>query len=242
VHPPIIVNGVPEGPNGHPLAAHDEPGFAVVGGGGADLDAMLSGHPGTWVQDPASAAAVGATGELSPELIVEVCAGRGTKTRQLARIHPRARIVASDTSPHRLDALRALFGGHDRVLVAEPDRLAEFAGRADLVVVDPPCSNTAVLARRVEAKYRFGPESLRTLAQLQRRITAEALRLRAGTGHLLYSTCSLEPEENQQQIKWMQRRHRLRPRRQVVGLPRGVPGDPPVRYRDGSFFGLMGAP
>ncbi|MHC4964069.1 MAG: transcription antitermination factor NusB [Planctomycetota bacterium] len=238
VHPPIIVTGAPGEPRSG-LAGHDEPGFAVFGGGRADLDALLVRHPGARVQDPGSAAAVIATGDLEPDLIIEVCAGRGTKTCQLAQIHPQARIVASDTSPHRLAALRTLFDGHDRVLVVEPDGLLEFAGKADLVVVDPPCSNTAVLARRVEAKYRFGPRGLRQLQELQRQITADALRLLAAAGHLLYSTCSLEPQENDQQIEWVQRWHRLRPKRQVCQQPQGVPGDPPSRYRDGCFFGLL---
>jgi 16S rRNA (cytosine967-C5)-methyltransferase len=238
IHPPIILTGVPAGP-GSGLVGHDEPGFAILEGGQADLVALLGRHPRARVQDPASAAAVRATAELAPDLIIEVCAGRGTKTRQLAEVHPKARIVASDNSPSRLAALRELFGGQDHVLVVEPGGLLEYAGRADLVVVDPPCTNTAVLARRVEAKYRFDPQSLRQLEDLQRQITADALRLLAGSGHLLYSTCSLEPEENEQQIEWVQRWHRLRPQCRVGRPPQGVPGDPPSRYRDGCFFGLL---
>jgi 16S rRNA (cytosine967-C5)-methyltransferase len=238
VHPPIIVTGAPAGP-GTGLDDHDEPGFAVFDGGTADLETVLARHPGARVQDPASAAAVAATAELAPDLIVEVCAGRGTKTRQLAQVHPRARIVASDASPHRLAGLREAFGGDDRVLVVEPDGLLEYAGRADLVVVDPPCSNTAVLARRVEAKYRFGPTTLRQLEELQRQITADALRLLTGSGTLLYSTCSLEPEENERQVEWVQRWHGLQPDRPIRRPPQGQPGDPPGRYRDGCFFGLL---
>ncbi|MHC4099720.1 MAG: transcription antitermination factor NusB [Planctomycetota bacterium] len=238
VHPPIIVAGAPGQPDPG-LGDHEEPGFAVLDGGPADLEALLARLPEARVQDPASAAAVIATGELEPELIVEVCAGRGTKTRQLAEVHPRARIVASDASPHRLAALRELFGGHDRVLVVDPEGLLELAGRADLLVVDPPCSNTAVLGRRVEAKYRFGPRTLRQLEELQRQIAADAVRLLAASGHILYSTCSLEPEENERQIEWLQRWHRLHPDCQVSRPPQGEPGDPPSCYRDGCFFGLL---
>ncbi|MHC4218531.1 MAG: transcription antitermination factor NusB [Planctomycetota bacterium] len=238
VHPPIIINGAPE-ELGEGLTAHDEPGFAVLGGGPAELETLLARHPRARVQDPASATAVSATAELVPDLIVEVCAGQGTKTRQLAEIHPQARIVASDTSPVRLDTLREVFRGHDRVLVVGTEGLLDYAGQADLVVVDPPCTNTAVLARRVEAKYRFGPRSLQQLVDLQRQIIADALRLLGGAGHLLYSTCSLEPEENEQQIEWVQRWHRLDTRRRGGLPPRGIPGDPPSRYRDGCFFGLL---
>lgn len=237
VHPPIIVTGVPAGP-GSGLDDHDEPGFAVLDGPTA-VETFLARHPGARVQDPASAAAVAATHEMAPDLIVDVCAGRGTKTRQLAEVHPQARIVASDANPHRLAALRELFDGHDHVRVVEPEGLLELAGRADLVVVDPPCTNTAVLGRRVEAKYRFGPGTLRQLEELQRQITADALRLLAGSGILLYSTCSLEPQENERQIEWVQRWHGLYPDRQVIRPPRGQPGEPPSRYRGGCFFGLL---
>jgi 16S rRNA (cytosine967-C5)-methyltransferase len=238
VHPPIIVAGL-AGEPGSGLTPHEEHGFAVLEGGRADLDPLLAEHPDARVQDPGSAAAVAATATLVPELIAEVCAGRGTKTKQMAQMHPQARIVASDVSTHRLADLRELFRGHDRVLVADPKGLIEFAGRADLVVVDPPCSNTAVLARRAEAKYRVGPQSLGRLVDLQRQILADALRALAEGGHLLYSTCSLEPEENEQQIDWVRQWHRLDRLEQTIRPPLGAPGDPPSRYRDGCFFALL---
>jgi 16S rRNA (cytosine967-C5)-methyltransferase len=238
IHPPNIVAGLPAG-HLPALTPHSQGGFAVLDGGRTEVEALLAEVPAARIQDPGAAAAVGATADLVPDLIVEVCAGKGTKTRQLAQLHPQARIVASDANPHRLATLREVFRGHDRVLPMEPEGLLEFAGRADLVVADPPCTNTAVLARRVEAKYRFGPGSLEKLVGLQRQIIADALRLLAGSGHLLYSTCSLEPEENERQARWVQRWHRLRLRRLDCRLPQGTPGDPPSRYADGCSFGLL---
>ena len=237
VQPPIIVtgtNGPP--PSGEP---HDQEGFAVFGGDRAALEALLAERSGARVQDPAAAAPVTATAGLIPQLIVEVCAGRGTKTRQLAAVHPQARIMASDTSPAKLDTLREAFAGHEQVSVVEREQLLEFAGKADLVVVDAPCSNTGVLARRVEAKYRFGPRNLERLVALQRQILADALRLPAVSGHVLYCTCSLEPEENEQQADWIEQWHPMRSRRRERTLPRGLPGEPPGRYTDGSFFALL---
>jgi 16S rRNA (cytosine967-C5)-methyltransferase len=235
VHPPILVTGadVPAG-----CAPHEEPGFAVFPGGRSELEEMLDRCPGTWAQDPASARAVLATADLDPRLIVEVCAGKGTQTRQLAALHPQATIVASDTNHDRLETLRRSIR-NDRVRVAESHELIEFAGRADLVVVDAPCSNTAVLARRVEARYRFGPESLRQLSDMQRQILADALRLPSPAGYLLYSTCSLEQEENQGQREWLSRWHGLRLIREGQCLPRGRPGDPPARYRDGAYHAIL---
>jgi 16S rRNA (cytosine967-C5)-methyltransferase len=238
VHPPVIIAGLAGGPSPG-LTPHDEPGFAVLDGGRAALEPLLALHPEARVQDPGSAAAVSATAGLVPELIVEVCAGRGTKTRQLAGVHPQAQIVAGDASPHRRADLRRQFRGADRVLVADPEALVEYAGRADLVVVDPPCSNTAVLARRPEAKYRVTPQSLARLLELQRQIIADALGAVAERGHLLYSTCSLEPDENERQIDWIRRWHPLDRLEQITRLPCGAPGDPPNRYRDGCFFALL---
>jgi len=64
------------------------------------------------------------------------------------------------------------------------------------VLVDAPCSNTGVLAQRPEARWRYGPAAVRSLAELQGRLLrAGAERLKRG-GRLVYSTCSLEPEEN----------------------------------------------
>lgn len=235
VHPPIVVTGA-DAPGCTP---HEEPGYFVFPGDRSELEALLARCPVLWAQDPASAQAVSATADLSPRLIVEVCAGKGTQTRQLAALHPEAEIVASDASLARLQTLRQVFGNHQRVRVAEPRELIEFAGKADLVVVDAPCTNTAVLARRVEARYRFGPESLEQLAGLQRQILADTLRLPAAAGCLLYSTCSLEPQENEGQRDWLARWHGLRLLREGHCLPRGWPGDPPGRYRDGAYHALL---
>ncbi len=252
VHPPIIVTGIAEvagggdgagtglpAPFASSLRAHAEPEFAVFDGERAQLDALLRALPGARVQDPASAAAVEATAALRPGVVIDVCAGRGTKTLQLARLHPEARIIASDASPQRSAALRQLFEQDGRVEVVEPRELTAWAGRADLVLVDPPCSNTGVLARRVEARYRFGPASLGALVSVQRQILADALRLPAGGGHLLYSTCSLEAEENESQVQWLIHWHRLRLRRETMRWPRGAPGDPAAGYSDGSYFALL---
>jgi hypothetical protein len=179
VHPPIIVNGAPAEP-GSGLADHEEPGFAVLDGPTADLEAVL--------------AAVAATDELAPDLIVEVCAGRGTKTRQLAQVHPQARIVASDASPHRLAGLRELFGGHDRVLVVEPVRPhdAAAAGGAPAAdhrrrhpaadgVGDPPLQHVQPGAPGERAADRMGWSPRRTSGRSNGRSGGTACTRTAGS-------------------------------------------------------------
>ncbi len=241
VHPPIILTGDLSKDPPH-CAPHDETGFAVFDGDRAELVPLLAAHAALRVQDPASAAAVAATASLIPNLIVELCAGKGTQTRQLVEVHPQAIIIATDGNPRKRAVLREVFDGHDRVRIVEPKQLVEHAGQADLVVVDAPCSNTGVLARRVEARYRCTPETLKTLVDLQRQILVEAIRTRAADGQILYCTCSVEPEENQQQVQWLAKWHRAEARREVSLQPAGEPGNPPAGYRDGGYFAILRLP
>ncbi|MGD9689861.1 MAG: transcription antitermination factor NusB [Phycisphaerales bacterium] len=229
------------------IEPHECPGFAVFRGTHAELLAILQTRDDVWVQDPASAGAIASIADLRPRFIIDFCAGLGTKTRQLAHTFPDARIVASDTDERRLEALRALAGTRaDRLRVVRPERLIDFAGQADLVVLDVPCSNTGVLARRPEAKYRFNRTSIAELTGIQRQIIADALRLlspgqgRSPPGIILYSTCSLEPVENQAHIAWAREWHRLEPSRERLEFPAGGPGLPDSTYTDGAYSVVLG--
>ena len=242
IRPPIIVSGADPLP-GPPLCEpHDEPGFAVFTGDRAALVPLLAEYPTLRVQDPGSAAAVTATAEQVPNLIVELCAGKGTQTRQLTAIHPQALIIASDANPQKLAVLRDDFAGHDRVRVVEPAGLIDHAGQADLVIVDVPCSNTGVLARRVEARYRCTDEILTELWDLQRQILVDAVRLTTPQGRILYCTCSIEPQENTEQVRRLVKWHKARVQYQRHLLPAGRPGDPVSGYRDGGYFAILQLP
>ena len=103
-----------------------------------ELEALLEAHPPARVQDPAAAAAVNATADLRPKLIVDACAGKGTKARQLHETHPHARIIASDKNADRLAVLRAVADRTDRLEVIEPGRMRDLVGRVDMLVLDVP--------------------------------------------------------------------------------------------------------
>ena len=136
--------------------------------------------------------------------------------------------------------MKKVFAGHDRVEVRPLDRLREdLANRADLLVLDVPCSNTGVLARRVEAKYRFSDEGISGLVDLQRQIIADSIPLLAESGQLLYATCSLEERENKQQAEWIARWHRMHVTRSRLRLPQGKPSDRPQAYSDGGYFACL---
>jgi len=243
MHPPVTVSATNDEIASNPLlVAHTRAGFAVFGGTHDELARWL-GEPGRGaarrVQDPASAEAATLTAGSSPRLIIDVCAGLGTKTHQLAALHPQARLIASDADESRLAVLRRRFAGSERVLVAERSSLSRWNGAGDLVVLDVPCSNTGVLARRPEARYRFDDSRLQSLIDLQRQIVADSLLLRAPGGRILYSTCSLEPEENEKMVEWMERWHPLRRRSMRSSMPAGRPGDDPATYADGAFAALL---
>lgn len=230
------------------LAPHAVPGHHVFTGNRPELLKMLHARRDIWVQDPASSAVLQTlTGMPSRDiLIIDACAGQGTKTRQLAAMFPRAKIVATDVDRRRFEALQSAFEEHETVTVVAPSRLrTDYLRSADLVLLDVPCSNTGVLARRPEAKYRFSDGTLSSLVDTQRQIIADTIPLLrdgsdgSATGRILYSTCSLEPAENDQQGAWVERWHKLTPARRTEHAPAGGPGEPATDYTDGSFALLL---
>lgn len=187
----------------HPLSfVFESDGTCNVWRSGYDeLVEYLAVDPCRRVQDPASARPVASTAGLPIATALDFCAGRGTKTRQLATLHPSATIWATDVDASRRADLKKGVSAFDGVRICEPTALPDEP--VDLLLLDVPCSNTGVLARRPEARYRFSDSALAELVDLQRQIVTELLsRVREG-GWLLYSTCSLEPEENRLQREWI---------------------------------------
>lgn len=236
--PPVILHGAGQHDD---LAPHVSPGFQVLRPNG-NLSGVLTQHPGAIVQDPTAAAACAATSAMAPQRIVDVCAGRGTKTRQLAALHPSARVIASDVSPGRMLSLHDLAETHERIESCPAKELIALAGTVDLLVLDVPCSNSGVLARRVEARHRQDPSTRQRLVDLQRQIAADSLALLAPGGTLLWATCSIHPEENERQIEWLMEWHDLELALMHRELGQGGPGDPASQWRDGGFFALLRKP
>ncbi len=194
-----------------------------------ELVAFLDQDPRRRVQDPTAGLPAQATADLRPQIIIDYCAGLGTKTRQLAQAHPQAQVWATDTDAARLAELGRIFANHPQVKVARIDALPP----ADLVLLDVPCTNTGVLSRRPEARYRFTGDDLARVARLQQSIFNAARPLLKPAGHLLYATCSLEPEEN----------HHQSARFATAGLTLikerfTPPAEPAADYHDGGYFVL----
>ena len=137
----------------------------------------------------------------------DCCAAPGGKTLVLASRLPTAEILATDISPKRLARMETRLRSHsqaERVCcqildAASPE--AAHTGLFDLILCDAPCSGTGTLARNPEIRHHLRPEDLSRQALRQRKILGNALQRLAPGARLVYSTCSLEPEENERVLE-----------------------------------------
>ncbi|MFP4055605.1 MAG: transcription antitermination factor NusB [Candidatus Brocadiia bacterium] len=199
----LVAEVVAEGRWARPLGADH---VALRRGGDlAELVPLREGR--CTVQGVAASAAAPLVAPKPGELVLEVCCAPGSKACQLDELADgRATVVGVDISPRRLARAREnarRLGAEALWLVAGDGCSCErlFAADFDAVLVDAPCSNTGVLARRVESRWRLDEARIRQFAQLQARLLASAAQVVRPGGRLVYSTCSLEPEENEQQIE-----------------------------------------
>lgn len=166
-----------------------------------------------FIQDESSMLVAHLLNPRSNEIIIDLCAAPGGKSTHMAELaNDQCRIISVDDHPHKINLIRenALRLNLKSIEPVLGDARNIFAGdnlAVDGVLVDAPCSGTGVLRRRVDARYRRHLEDIYDLAVLQREILAQAARLVKPGGRLVYSTCTLEPEENQEQIKWFIERY-----------------------------------
>src|ERR1700678_1387354 len=158
---------------------------------------VISGEvtAGVRIQDEGSQLIAELTGRGKE--ILDCCAAPGGKTAILAERNPGASITACDISPARLKAMQKNFPGldiHFRVLDATQ---LPFEKQFDLVLCDAPCSGTGTLARNPEIRHRLTVEDLARHHDRQVSLLRSAMRALREGGRLIYSTCSLEAEENE---------------------------------------------
>lgn len=196
------------------------PGRAVVIPHGSHIDSLPGFAEGLWtVQDPATLQAVRLLGAQPGMRVWDACAAPGGKSVQIAAaMGGKGLLVATDCWRDRLDPLRENFSrfridqAFARVFVADAKRASGRdlggLGPFDRILVDAPCSNTGVQRRRADARWRFSPERLSSLASTQLAILENAaLRHLAPGGRIVYSTCSIEREENEGVAEEFLRRH-----------------------------------
>ena len=189
------------------------------------------------VQDESAMAAAPLLDPQPGDSVLDLCAAPGGKTTHLAeRMQNRGRIVAVDVSPDRLQRVPqnvARLG----VSIVETRTIHEDgsdipAGPFDAVLLDVPCSNTGVLGRRPEARWRLEPKDIHELSVIQRRLLDAACRRVKPGGRIVYSTCSIEDEENGDLVRDALQRH---PAFKLVKEVRHFPGQPV----DGGYMALI---
>jgi 16S rRNA (cytosine967-C5)-methyltransferase len=152
------------------------------------------------VQDPAQALLARFV-DVEPEaLVYDVCAAPGGKTIALGR--RAAAVIAGEVSPSRAKRLveNVSRAGSGREWVVVADGRYPPIRQADIVLIDAPCLGTGAFARHPDARWRVTPGALASVVKLQSELLAQAAAVVPRGGLLVYSTCSLEPEENRGQV------------------------------------------
>ena len=155
-----------------------------------------------YLQDEASQLVAHLLGAQPNERVLDVCAAPGSKTTHIDALAPLAFIVAGDLHEHRLRTLDSLAKQQEvsgiQPVVYDAIQPLPFSGESfDRVLVDAPCSGTGTLRRNPEIRWRLTLVDISELSQKQIRILANASAVVRPGGRLLYSTCSVEPEENE---------------------------------------------
>lgn len=182
----------------HPLAIHTPrlPFSWIVGGL-------------CYVQDPSTLAACDLLQPVEGNRVLDACAAPGGKTTYLAQIMDnKGHIVACDFEQERLKTLKQNIG---RLSVRNTEvhrvnwmQKQPFPEESfDCILLDAPCSNTGVMRRRIDVRWRLRPEDFPKMQQRQRELIEKLMPLLKPGGTFVYSTCSLEPEENESVVEWM---------------------------------------
>jgi 16S rRNA (cytosine967-C5)-methyltransferase len=177
-----------------------------------------------YVQDPSTLLAVRQLDPQPGETILDLCAAPGGKTSLIAqRMGNRGRITARDNQPERLKLMEENFR---RLGVACVDT-STAPGLFDRILIDAPCSNTGVMRRRVDLRWRIQPQEIERLSKAQTALLSQAASELKPGGTLVYSTCSLETQENEEVVRKFLENHagfKLENERQLLPFIEKVDG------------------
>ena len=207
-----------------------------------------------YLQDPSTLLAPVMLGAQPGETILDLCAAPGGKTTFIAQLmNNNGKIIASDSDPNRLKLVKdncarlgvtcvefcSSRGNEAQTVLTHPaSRITHHASQSlltsaatneknDRILVDAPCSNTGVMRRRVDLRWRIQPAEIERLCATQLDLLNQAATKLKPGGVVVYSTCSLEPEENSEVVKQFlaaQPDFKLETERQLLPFADGVDG------------------
>ena len=215
-------------------------GFQTIRVVGPRSVAQLPGFAEGWftVQDISASLAVRLLEPQPGSTILDLCAAPGTKTTQLAEAtQDTALIHATDKDAGRLDKVAQNIErlGLHSVAVVPYERVGQGPPTFDAVLLDAPCSNTGVLARRIEVRYRIDPTAVTELAATQRALLGKAVTFVKPGGKICYSTCSILTVENTDLIRqFVAADNRVELIREELILPSAEDFD-----RDGAYVAIL---
>lgn len=193
-----------------------------------ELEAFANG----WLQVQDESSMI--VGEIAPvsedSIVIDVCAAPGGKSLHLAdKMGGEGLIHACDIAEAKLSLIRQnlIRTGIHNVKLKKQNALKlreEWEGKADVVIADLPCSGLGVIGHKADIKYKTKPGDIEALAQQQRRILQTAVRYLKPGGILLYSTCTIAREENEEQVAWIQQNLPLRSYSIEDKLPEALKG------------------
>lgn len=178
------------------------------------------------VQDQSSCLAVRAAGIQNGDLVVDVCAAPGGKTMYAASLAGQTgRVISRDLTENKTELIEENVDrlGLTNVTVEAWDARdldENLVGKADVVIADLPCSGLGIMGRKNDIKYNVTGDSIDELAQLQRDILDTVSRYVKTGGTLVYSTCTIDSMENQNNVKWFVENHDF----ETVSIDEIVPG------------------
>jgi len=159
------------------------------------------------IQDEASQLVAEIVTPEAGQRVLDLCSAPGMKAGLLAQLIESGTLVVCDQSAPRFDTLRRLLPSQMPAGIKlspvriDASRELPFGSVFDRILLDAPCSGTGTLARNPEIKWRLEPENLARFAERQKKMLRNALAALAPAGRPVYSTCSLEPEENEQVVE-----------------------------------------
>jgi 16S rRNA (cytosine967-C5)-methyltransferase len=190
------------------------------------IPSFQQGH--FYIQDPGTLLAVRELAPQTGQAVLDLCAAPGGKLTYIAQLmRNEGRLMAHDVGPERLELTKSNCTRLGVTCVQTISSLTESSPPFDRILIDAPCSNTGVMRRRVELRWRIRAEELERLRATQLDLLMQSAPLLKPGGTLVYSTCSLEPEENRQVVDEFlkqRREFKLESQHELLPFSDGVDG------------------